>query len=128
MVKGKIVDKVKASELKSSALSPVIPEPIHTEPKTLVSVEPITEELPPPESPVLPEHKAKAEKTAKSKAKAPAKPVFPTEGKINKYGFLHFSQGVMEAMELEKGVDYPVKILGYKDGILTVGLELANKV
>ena len=56
------------------------------------------------------------------------KPVFPAKGKINAYGFLHFSQGVMEAMELEKGVDYPVKILGYKDGILTVGLELATTV
>ena len=123
MVKGKIVDKIKVEDLKPSTLSPVIPQPI-----TPVSAEPIIEGATPPEPPV------KAKRERKPKSETPAKPVeqpkpvFPAKGKINAYGFLHFSQGVMEAMELEKGVDYPVKILGYKDGILTVGLELANKV
>jgi hypothetical protein len=44
MVKGKIVDKIKVAELKSSELSPVIPQtPVETV-KTLISAEPIIEE------------------------------------------------------------------------------------
>src|SRR4030067_2566142 len=99
MVKNKIMNKVvKVVDLKESALSPVIPEKANGK------------EKPKPETPAKP-------------AEQP-KPVFPAEEKLNKWGFIHLNHRVIEAMGLEKGVDHPVKILGYKDGVLTIGLEL----
>jgi hypothetical protein len=130
LVKGKIVDKIKVADLKSSDLSPVIPQtPVGTE-KTLVSAEPIIEEGNPVEPPVIPEHKAKAKKTAKSKAEVQTSVkavTWPIEAKINKYGFLHFSQGMMETIGLEKGVDHQVK-LKFADGILSVEFSLGGNV
>ena len=119
MVKGKIMDKVKASDLKPSATSPVIPQTI--------PVEPITEEPTPVEPPAVPEPKAK--KTAKSKAKSEtsAKPAFSNTAKINKYGFLHFSNGMMKTIGLEKGVDHTVRIK-YADGILQIEFSLGGNV
>jgi len=67
------------------------------------------------------EKKAKAEgKTANEKAaeiiEQKAKDVF--EGKINKYGFLHFSKNLMESLDWAKGVDIPVKITRTANGIV----------
>ena len=39
---------------------------------------------------------------------SPEKKVF--QGKINKYGFLHFSKGLVQAWNLSKGVEQPVTI------------------
>ena|SRR3990170_992567 len=101
-------DKVKPADLKPSTVSPVIPAPI----------------------PVEPEHKAKkgkksAEKTfnpnlvgVKSLTK-PVKPIFPHTAKINKYGFLFFSDKVREALKIQKGKDYSVT-MNYEGGILTI--------
>ena len=66
------------------------------------------------------EAKAKAEgKTVDEKAaeivEAKAKTEF--EGKINKYGFLHFSKDLMEALGWEKGVDIAVVIKKTDKGI-----------
>ncbi len=59
------------------------------------------------------ERKAKAEgKTPDQKAaeiiEQKAKDVF--EGKVNKYGFLHFSKDIMETLGWQKGEDIKVKI------------------
>jgi hypothetical protein len=66
------------------------------------------------------EEKANAEgKTADQKAaeivEAKAKDVF--EGKVNKYGFLHFSKDLMETLGWAKSVDIAVKIVKTADGI-----------
>jgi hypothetical protein len=66
------------------------------------------------------EEKANAEgKTADQKAaeivEAKAKDVF--EGKVNKYGFLHFSKELMEALGWAKGEDIAVKIVKTANGI-----------
>jgi hypothetical protein len=66
------------------------------------------------------EKKAKGEgKTPDQKAaeivEAKAKDVF--EGKINKYGFLHFSKDLMESLGLPKHEDIPVKITRTTNGI-----------
>jgi hypothetical protein len=44
-----------------------------------------------------------------------AKDVF--EGKINKYGFLHFSKDLMGTLDWAKGEDIPVKITRTANGI-----------
>lgn len=66
------------------------------------------------------EKKAKAEgKTPDQKAteivEEKAKGVF--KGKINKYGFLHFSKDLMETLGWTKGVDIGVKITRTTNGI-----------
>jgi len=66
------------------------------------------------------ENKARAEgKTPDQKAaeivEEKVKDVF--EGKINKYGFLHFSKDLMESLGWTKGVDIAVKITRTADGI-----------
>jgi hypothetical protein len=66
------------------------------------------------------EKKAKAEgKTADQKAaeiiEQKAKDVFA--GKINKYGFLHFSKDLMETLGWPKGEDIAVKITKTANGI-----------
>lgn len=66
------------------------------------------------------EKKAKAEgKTANEKAaeiiEQKAKDVFAA--KINKYGFLHFSKELYEALGWAKGVDIAVKITRTANGI-----------
>lgn len=66
------------------------------------------------------EKKAKAEgKTPDQKAaeiiEQKAKDVF--EGKINKYGFLHFSKDLMESLGWEKGVDIAIVITKTDKGI-----------
>jgi len=66
------------------------------------------------------EKKAKAEgKTANDKAaeiiEQKAKGVF--KGKINKYGFLHFSKDLMESLGWTKGEDIAVKITKTANGI-----------
>ena len=59
----------------------------------------------------------------KTKGKAKPKPgpktelTFPLEGKVNKYGFLHFSQRLMETLNWEKGIDIPVQITRTERGI-----------
>jgi hypothetical protein len=75
----------------------------------------------------LPEKTYKAlEKKAKAEGKTPdqkaaeiieqkAKDVF--EGKINKYGFLHFSKDLMETLGWEKGVDIAIVITKTDKGI-----------
>ena len=102
-----MANKVKPADLKPSTVSPVIPAPI------------------PPESPVVPEHKAQVKKGKKNaKPETPAKPetvksIFPHTAKINKYGFLFFSDKVREALKIQKGKDYSVT-MNYEDGILTI--------
>jgi len=66
------------------------------------------------------EKKAKAEsKTTDQKAaeviEQKAKDVF--EGKVNKYGFLHFSKDLMESLGWQKGEDIAVKITRTANGI-----------
>jgi hypothetical protein len=75
----------------------------------------------------LPEKTYKAlEKKAKAEGKTPdqkaaeiieqkAKDVF--EGKVNKYGFLHFSKDLMESLGWPKGEDIAVKITKTANGI-----------
>ena len=131
MVKGKIVEKIKVAELKSSELSPVIPQtPVETI-KTLV--EPIMEVIKnaadladvvepiPVEPPVMDEHKAKRERKS-AKSETSAKPVFPLEAFINKYGFIHITNGVAQAFGItgyQKQRNVPITI-DFKEGALII--------
>ena len=71
------------------------------------------------------EKKAKAEgKTVNEKAaeiiekKAKETEQTTFEGKINKYGFLHFGKNLMETLGWQKGVDIGVKITKNDKGII----------
>ena len=49
---------------------------------------------------------------------SPEKKVF--EGKINKYGFIHFGKPLMEAWQLSKGTEQPVTIELTAEGALII--------
>ena len=49
---------------------------------------------------------------------SPEKKVF--EGKINKYGFLHFGKPLVEAWQLSKGTEQPVTIELTAEGALII--------
>lgn len=49
---------------------------------------------------------------------SPEKKVF--QGKVNKYGFLHFGKNLMEAWGITKGVEQPITIELTVDGNLVI--------
>jgi hypothetical protein len=111
--------KIRAADLKPPDINSVIPRIVKND-----KTQPI-------EAPVEVEGAKRQPKTKgeeKTQAQTVETPVFPAKAKINAYGFIHLSQRVLEAMGLKKKTEYPVKILGYKDGVLTIGLELATTV
>ena len=58
----------------------------------------------------------KPKRKAKPKTETP-KEVFPADGKINKYGFLHFSKQIYEALGWTQHEDLTVRITRTANGI-----------
>ncbi len=61
----------------------------------------------------------KEKKERKANAKKPVKTKFPTEGKLNKYGFIYLDTDVLAAWGLSKGTEQKLSI-DLEDGALTV--------
>jgi hypothetical protein len=85
------------------------------------------------EKPIMSEaevrEQVKVKRDRKPKAKEPTQAVepkptkFPTEAKINKYGFLYLDGDILAAMGISKGKDYPVEVNRQPDGTLTIQLK-----
>ena len=117
--KDKVLEKIKNGEVKIGKKSIIQAEgkAHQKEDKKIVIPEKVHEAL---------KKKAEAEgKTVDEKAaeivEAKAKPkkteVFPTDGKINKYGFLHFSKQIYEALGWTQHEDLTVRITRTANGI-----------